>query len=76
MQKLLVLCPSRGRPERIKDFLDSFESTTDCFHTKLAVLLDKDDPCIPQYMEVIPSWAIVRLYDRDWETISRRFKTI
>lgn len=64
MRNLLVICPSRGRPHRIMGMINSFDETTDPSYTKLIVLLDKDDPSVDQYMEVLPPHVGIRVYDR------------
>lgn len=65
MKKLLVVIPSRGRPHRITDTLKSIEDTTDAFYTDVVVLLDKDDPTLGQYEEILPDWVMKRVYDRE-----------
>jgi len=64
MKKLLVVCPSRGRPFRIMDMIKRFEDTTNEFHTDLIVLLDADDKTLGQYEEHLPTWVKRRVYDR------------
>ena len=48
MNKLLVMCKSRGRPDRIKEMLHSFEETITS-DTTLCVCLDEDDPRLHEY---------------------------
>ena len=80
MKKLLVICPSRGRPERIKETLDSIESTCDFNHTDFMVLLDDDDYYLEDYTSTLPSWVKVKIYSREMdctlttEIINRAFK--
>jgi len=64
MKKLLVLCPSRGRPYRIMEMIKSFEDTINPFHTELIVLLDKDDDSLGIYEEKLPVWVRTEIYDR------------
>ncbi len=49
---LLTVCPSRGRPKRLKTLIDSFDRTTG-IDSDLYILLDNDDPCLDDYMDVI-----------------------
>lgn len=80
MKKLLLICPSRGRSERIKLFIDSVENTCDLENTRLQVLLDKDDKEVSNYFKVLPSWVQIKVFDRTYdntlttEIINRAFK--
>lgn len=80
MKKLLLLCPSRGRSERIKPFLDSIEKTCNFENTRLQILLDKDDKDLGNYFKVLPSWAQIKVFDRKYdntlttEILNRAFK--
>ena len=47
MTDLLVIVPSRGRPDRFRDFLAAWEATTES--AELLVALDVDDPTIAHY---------------------------
>lgn len=51
MVRLLVLCPSRGRPGRLKEMLNSFIDTQTC--SRIKVFLDNDDPWIEEYHQAI-----------------------
>ena len=62
--KLLVVCPSRGRADRIKEMLDSYESTVDFDHTRLKILIDKDDKDLRKYFKCLPAWASIEVFDR------------
>lgn len=64
MKKLLVLCPSRGRPQRILGMIRSFEITTDPTHTQLMILLDEDDPKLMDYLSNVHPEHDVRVYNR------------
>lgn len=66
--KLLVLCPSRGRAKRIHQMLDSYEKTVDFNHTRLHVLIDKDDKDFKQYVRTMPSWAEIKVFDRQYDS--------
>lgn len=48
MGRLLLSCPSRGRPHRIKEMLKSFEETRSEF-TDIMIVLDEDDPRLGEY---------------------------
>jgi hypothetical protein len=48
---MLVICPSRGRPQNIVALLDAWDAT-EAFAT-LAVCLDQDDPCRFEYLEML-----------------------
>ncbi len=50
-EKILVICPSRGRPLQCVQMIDSFLSTQKM--STLKILLDMDDPCIDQYRDLI-----------------------
>lgn len=47
--ELLVLVPSRGRPENIDRLVDGWHTTAAT--AQLAIVLDDDDPALPDYME-------------------------
>lgn len=80
MKKLLLLCPSRGRSERIKDFIDSVERTCNLDNTRLQILLDRDDKQLNNYFKVLPEWAQIKVFDRKYdntlttEILNRAFK--
>lgn len=46
---MLVLCPSRGRPAAAAQMLASFERTRRHASTRLAFVVDEDDPTLPDY---------------------------
>jgi hypothetical protein len=48
---LLVIVPSRGRPQNIADLWDAWEAAT-TGHTGLLVAADDDDPELPDYVKV------------------------
>lgn len=48
MDKILCTCPTRGRPERLKQMLKSFHETAGRF-TDVMVWLDEDDPKLNEY---------------------------
>jgi len=44
------------------EMIESFQATSTT--SDLLVLIDKDDPTMEQYMKNLPSWVMVRIYDR------------
>jgi hypothetical protein len=48
MRDLLVIMPSRGRSQRLREFLSSFQATREAV-TDVAVALDNDDPDMAGY---------------------------
>jgi hypothetical protein len=64
MKNLLIICPSRGRPERILETIQSIEDTCNFEHTDFMVLLDNDDVCVPDYYKNLPEWVKIKVYDR------------
>jgi hypothetical protein len=52
MDRLLCTCPTRGRPEIIKNMLDSFQKTKHT-NTDLVIFVDDDDPALSKYMDVL-----------------------
>jgi hypothetical protein len=48
---MLVICPSRGRPQNIAALLEAWHQT-EAFAT-LAVCLDQDDPCRFEYLDML-----------------------
>jgi len=64
MKNLLIICPSRGRPQRILETVQSIQDTCNFEHTDFMVLLDEDDPCVPDYYKNLPEWVKVKVYDR------------
>lgn len=51
MADLLVIVPSRGRPEAVREMAEAFRET--CLaNTRIRVVVDDNDPCAAQYREV------------------------
>jgi hypothetical protein len=48
MRKLLVMCPSRGRPKILREMLDSYFYTKS-IETDLVIYLNEDDPKLKEY---------------------------
>lgn len=63
-KKLLVLCPSRGRADKIHKMINSFEETIDKEHTDLHVLLDDNDSDIDKYKNNVPSWVKLEIFEK------------
>lgn len=60
MTDLLILTPSRERPERLREMYDAVTSTS-VLDTRLAVAVDEDDPRLDGYRELqdLPGLSIV-----------------
>ena len=54
---LLMIVPSRGRPENITALWESWRATT-TGNTQLLVAADDDDPTLPGYRQVCDGWGI------------------
>ena len=46
---IVVVMPSRGRPERAKSALDAIRSTAVLVDTSVVLAVDRDDPCVNDY---------------------------
>jgi hypothetical protein len=53
MPDLVVIVPSRGRPEAVAELAHECWHTTTA-ETTLLVVVDEDDPTLPQYRDLIP----------------------
>lgn len=63
---LLVITPSRGRPDNICRVIEAWEATAgDLESTHLRVLLDEDDPMVNEYPEDVRSWVEYRVGPRN-----------
>lgn len=51
---LLVLCPSKGRPEKAQELLDSFNATKRLDDTKLVFVIDEGEVDYPGLLAIIP----------------------
>lgn len=65
MKNLLIICPSRGRPQRILETIQSIQDTCNFEHTDFMVLLDDDDVCVPDYYKNLPEWVKIKVYNRE-----------
>jgi len=65
----LVICPSQNRPANIAALLDCWEQTGAA--ATLAVCLDEDDPCKPEYMDMLDQWpsSIVMVIGGAWRSL-------
>lgn len=62
---MLVIVPSRGRPDNITELIDSWESTRT--YAELLVAVDSDDEMLERYemvLENAPSWATIHVAPR------------
>jgi hypothetical protein len=50
--EIVVLAPTRGRPERAEDLVASFRGTVHLFSTSLILVVDRNDPEIERYLEI------------------------
>jgi hypothetical protein len=66
---ILVICPSRGRPDAVRELWATMRETTVSPTTRLFVAIDQDDPCRDDYLR-IPLGVTERFgYDIDRLTI-------
>ena len=56
MADLVVIVPSRGRPEAVADLYEAFKVTC-VADTRLKVVVDDNDPTLPEYPNSAPTWA-------------------
>jgi hypothetical protein len=81
-EKILVLCPSRGRPALCNKMVDSFNATAK--RSSLRLLLDVTDPCIDEYRDLLGKKVgniiidqqkpITQLINQSWNCPSSIFK--
>lgn len=50
-EQILVICPSRGRPQQCKAMVDSFLKNSNC--STIKILLDNDDEFLNEYFDVL-----------------------
>ncbi len=67
MNRLLVICPTRGRPERCREMYESFVKTS-TRETDIIFLLDEDDPCREKYIKLLKEEHSDMLIRSFWET--------
>lgn len=63
MKSLLIILPSRGRPDRIQECLDSYIMTTSGEFSEISVQLDHNDPKIDEYKKVLKKYEGRVSYD-------------
>jgi hypothetical protein len=51
MRKLLTICPSRIRPDRIKNMLESYDKTISC--GDMVIYVSEDDPRLAEYKSAL-----------------------
>lgn len=62
---MLVIVPSRGRPDNIRELIEAWEATRT--YAALLVVVDDDDETLPGYVEVMdgaPDWARLEITPR------------
>lgn len=45
--------PSRKRPQRMKEAVQSYIDTTDGTHSEIKILIDNDDPTLEEYLKIL-----------------------
>lgn len=63
MNKLLTICPSRGRPKMCKQMVESFLATSKT--SELIIFLDQDDIQLPLYKEVLSGLCMFTINKRE-----------
>jgi hypothetical protein len=56
---MLVLCPTRGRPENATELLATFEQSRSLADSRLVCIVDADDPLLAAYAYHLPDEALV-----------------
>lgn len=51
---ITVLCPTRGRPKAARELIASFRETATLVSTDLVLVVDADDPALPEYCAIDP----------------------
>lgn len=49
---VVVVLPSRGRPERARAAVEALRQTAQLVTTSIILAVDRDDPCLDEYMEL------------------------
>lgn len=66
MDKVLLSCPSRQRPDRLKEMLSSYAKTRSD-GTDLVIYIDRDEPLICDYEAlIIPEGARLEIHERTY----------
>ena len=71
MKQILTVCPSRGRPDRLTEMVESFYKTSS--KSDLLVIGDEDDPKIQGYRNVREHFADMKLWETKLTNNSARF---
>lgn len=50
MNDIVVLCPTRGRPEAAAEMVTSLRETAHLLATEVILVVDDDDPCLKEYL--------------------------
>lgn len=58
MDRLLCTCPTRGRPELLKNMIESFNKTKS-ENTDLVMYIDADDPKIDEYLHILNDYHYI-----------------
>lgn len=62
--RLLMVCPTRGRPERAKDMLKSFYDTKGYADTGICLAISKDDDKYQKYLEMFKEENVITCKSR------------
>lgn len=52
MTDIVVLCPTRGRPDKAAEMIASFRETVALFATQIVLVVDRDDPAVLDYLRI------------------------
>jgi predicted O-methyltransferase YrrM len=73
MRDLAVLIPTRGRPENIRKVIGAWDFTNAWDRADMVLIIDKDDPEYPRYLDVVEETrhpdtgdVLVKTYEVDW----------
>ena len=74
MKKILTICPSRERPERLNDMLESFFKTST--ESDLIIIVDEDDLELDRYREITRRYLGVELLVSKLANNTERFNKV
>ena len=60
---MIVLCPTRNRPERAAEMIQSFRETVMLVRSRLILVVDNDDPCLGFYRNLPTRFRQTRYAD-------------
>lgn len=70
MKQVIVVVPSRGRPERLEKMLQTYRGTKSERSTRLVVILNEDDPRLPVYEDLnMPEYVVV---SQEFNTLTKK----